>query len=501
MHGRSPYQILADEATMTLSTQLKLKRGWRGPFLPFGRMRWLYIASLIGSDSLMLALGFFLAYQVRFASPFYPFRTDVVPTLGFYITVVVGVIPLWLSIFALFGLYQYRHLLGGLEEYARIFHASTTGVLIIVFVTFLVEDFTVARGWLLLAWFFNFLLVFGGRFWLRRLVYSLRQRGYFLTPALLIGGNDEARLLAHQLSTQPTSGLNVLGFVSDDLPPGQRVVRNLYALGPIQDLPQLVEQYRVKELILATSALSRETILEIFQRYGFANRINIHLSSGLFEILNTGLHIKELAYTPLIGVNQLRLTGLERSLKTVLDYTLIIIGLFFLLPFFSLLAILIKLDSPGPVFYKRRVIGVGGKEFDAFKFRTMHVDGEKILAQYPELQAQLTQEHKLVDDPRITHLGRFLRRFSIDEAPQLFNVLLGQMSLVGPRMISPPELSDYRQWGMNLLTVKPGLTGLWQISGRSDLSYEERVRLDMHYIRNYSICLIYLSSGARFRPY
>jgi lipopolysaccharide/colanic/teichoic acid biosynthesis glycosyltransferase len=119
----------------------------------------------------------------------------------------------------------------------------------------------------------------------------------------------------------------------------------------------------------------------------------------------------------------------------------------------------------------------------------MYADGEQILAQHPGLQATLVTAHKLKADPRITPLGRFLRRFSLDELPQLFNVLMGQMSLIGPRMVSPAELANYGQWEMNLLTVKPGLTGLWQTSGRSDLSYEERVRLDMHYIRNYSIWL------------
>ncbi|OUC06860.1 glycosyl transferase, partial [Litorilinea aerophila] len=147
------------------------------------------------------------------------------------------------------------------------------------------------------------------------------------------------------------------------------------------------------------------------------------------------------------------------------------------------------LDSPGPVFYRRRVLGVGGKEFDAFKFRTMAVNGDEILARYPQLQAELQATHKLKYDPRVTRMGRWLRRTSLDELPQLINVLLGQMSLVGPRMISPEEADEYGRLKLNLLTVKPGLTGLWQVSGRSDLSYEERVRLDMQYIRNYSIWL------------
>ncbi|MCS7260864.1 MAG: sugar transferase, partial [Anaerolineae bacterium] len=139
--------------------------------------------------------------------------------------------------------------------------------------------------------------------------------------------------------------------------------------------------------------------------------------------------------------------------------------------------------------YRRRVLGVGGREFDAFKFRTMYVNGDEILKQHPEAAEALRNHHKCAWDPRVTRLGRILRRTSLDELPQLFNVLLRQMSLVGPRMISPAELEKYGKWGMNLLTIPPGITGLWQVSGRADLSYEERVRLDMSYIRNYTIWL------------
>jgi lipopolysaccharide/colanic/teichoic acid biosynthesis glycosyltransferase len=135
------------------------------------------------------------------------------------------------------------------------------------------------------------------------------------------------------------------------------------------------------------------------------------------------------------------------------------------------------------------VVGVGGREFDAFKFRTMYVNGDALLAARPDLQEQLARDHKLKQDPRITRVGRFLRKVSLDELPQLINVLLGQMSLVGPRMVHPTEVAKYGRMKDNLFTVKPGLTGMWQVSGRSDLSYEERVRLDMLYIRNYSLWL------------
>ena len=134
-------------------------------------------------------------------------------------------------------------------------------------------------------------------------------------------------------------------------------------------------------------------------------------------------------------------------------------------------------------------MGLNGRQFDALKFRTMHIDGDAILAANPVLLDILASTHKIKDDPRITRIGLFLRRYSLDELPQLINVLKRDMSLVGPRIISPPELQQYGQWAMNLLTVRPGLTGLWQVSGRSDISYEDRVRLDMFYIRNYSIWL------------
>ena len=196
-----------------------------------------------------------------------------------------------------------------------------------------------------------------------------------------------------------------------------------------------------------------------------------------------------MAATPLVRVNQVRLTGFDSILKRILDYAIAIPGLILIVPLLVFLAVLVRLDSPGPIFHRRRVMGINGQKFDAYKFRTMHTNGDEILAAHPELQAELNKNHKLKEDPRITRVGNLLRKLSLDELPQLVNVLKGEMSLVGPRIISPAEMEMYDQWGMNLLTIPPGITGLWQVSGRSDISYEERVRLDMHYIRNWSIWL------------
>jgi lipopolysaccharide/colanic/teichoic acid biosynthesis glycosyltransferase len=184
-----------------------------------------------------------------------------------------------------------------------------------------------------------------------------------------------------------------------------------------------------------------------------------------------------------------RLNRKEALVKALLDKSLAGCGFLLLLPVLAAVALAIKLDSRGPVIHRRRVLGSRGQQFDAFKFRTMHVNGDELLRRRPGAAEELSAHHKLKDDPRTTAVGRWLRRYSLDELPQLLNVLSGQMSLVGPRMITPAEAAKYGLHRINLLTVKPGITGLWQVSGRSDLSYEERVRIDMYYVRTYSVWL------------
>jgi lipopolysaccharide/colanic/teichoic acid biosynthesis glycosyltransferase len=215
--------------------------------------------------------------------------------------------------------------------------------------------------------------------------------------------------------------------------------------------------------------------------------VSLRLSSGLYELLTTRVTVQHFGTLPLLRLDKIRLAPVEALLKATLDYALTTALLILLAPVLLAIAVLIRLDSPGPVLYRRRVLGGAQAPFDAFKFRTMHVDGHALLAAHPDALAVLKANHKLQDDPRVTRIGRWLRRASLDELPQLFNVMRAEMSLVGPRMITPEELEKYGRPGINLHTVKPGITGLWQVSGRSDLSYEERVRLDMYYVRNYSI--------------
>jgi exopolysaccharide biosynthesis polyprenyl glycosylphosphotransferase len=450
----------------------------------------MYRISTVINDFVMIGLAFRLAYFIRFDLGLSVFQEDVLSSINFYRLLVFILIPIWILVFASVGLYNRQNLLGGTREYALVFNATTIGMFIVVAVGFLSPDFLFARGWLLIAWAVAFLLVSLGRFVLRRAVYYLRQYGYFLAPAVIVGANEEGRHLAEQLRNWKTSGFHLIGFVDKKIPAGQLAHQNLPCLGTVDQLDTIVELFSVEEIILATSAISsRDSLLDIFKCYGVSRDVNVRMSSGLYEIITTGLTVKDFAYVPLVGVNPVRLTGVDLVMKFILDYCLTIIGLILISPILLALAVLIKLDSPGPVIHRRRVMGVNGSQFDAFKFRTMAVNGDEILALHPELQAELTQTHKLKHDPRVTGAGRFLRRFSLDEFPQLFNVLRGEMSLVGPRMITPGEINMYNKWDINLLTVRPGLTGLWQVSGRSDITYDERVRLDMYYIRNWSIWL------------
>ena len=448
----------------------------------------LFQISLVVSDALMTGIAFRLAYFLRFEASLPFFRLEVAPSFEFYQHLVWFMVPIWLFIYAFAGLYNRKNLLGGPQEYSLVFNATTIGMFLMIAAGFLLPEILFARGWLLLAWVLAFLFAGSGRFFLRRVIYYLREHGYYLSTAVIVGANDEGLSLAEQLLRWRSSGIHILGFLDKKLPPGKKVFKHLYCLGTVDDLEAIVNRYNVEEIILASSAISsRDNLLEIFKRYGVASGLNVRMSSGLYEIITTGLTVKDFAYVPLVGVNPVRLTGVDNVLKLLLDYCLTFIGLFMISPLLLGIAIAIKLDSPGPVIHRRRVMGVNGKQFDAFKFRTMYVNGDEILASHPELQQELAQNHKLKEDPRITRVGKWLRKFSLDELPQMFNVLRLEMSWVGPRMISPAEMDKYDRWDMNLLTVRPGITGLWQVSGRSDVSYDERVRLDMYYIRNWSI--------------
>lgn len=445
----------------------------------------LFLLFLVLADIVWISIAFGIAYVIRFYSGFPFFESDI-SSKEAHLFLQIMLIPVWLGVLHFSELYNPHYLFSSTQEYKKVFGACSITFMLVVIGTFFAPFIRVSRGWMVVAWVTVIVVLTLGRFLIRRVVYRLRAHGWLTSRVLVVGVDAEARAIASQIVGMPTSGVRIVGFIDRYLPYGSRVEGDMHVVGSIDDLAELTKRLDIDELIISTSAMPREDVLQIFQMFGHSEDIELRFSPGLFEIYTSGVRVKEIGNVSLVSMRKVRLDGIETTVKLITDYTLATLALLILSPFLLFVGILIKLDSPGPALYRRRVIGAQGRQFDAFKFRTMYVNGDEILERHPELKAELDQNHKLKDDPRVTRVGRWIRKFSIDELPQLLNVLLGQMSLVGPRMITPAELDKYGKWRLNLWTVKPGITGLWQISGRSDVSYDERVRLDLYYIRNYT---------------
>lgn len=447
-----------------------------------------YQFTLVVLDLFLTLIAFQVSYDLRFKAGIAYFKDSIIPYVSLYTDIMLLAIPTWVAIFALMGLYHRRNLLGGTREYSLVFNATTLGMFLVISAGFLFpEELILARGWVILSWLFTTLFIILGRFGFRHLIYLLRKNGQFQDPAIIIGANDEGILLAEQFMNNPRTGFRMIGYVDSASRP--ELHGKLNWLGSKHDLESIISRYGVNEIILTSSALSQDEILAVFRKYGTVKNLNLNLSSGLYEMITTGMQVRVDSMVPLVTIDKVRMTGAEQAAKRLLDLAITIPALISLAPLFAMIALAIRFDSPGPVIYRRRVMGVNGSQFDAFKFRTMRMNSDRLISENPDLLNEYKANFKIKHDPRVTRVGSFLRKLSLDELPQLVNVFRNQMSLVGPRMICPDELGKYDQWDINLMTVKPGLTGLWQVRGRSDVSYEERVRMDMYYIRNWTIWL------------
>jgi len=217
--------------------------------------------------------------------------------------------------------------------------------------------------------------------------------------------------------------------------------------------------------------------------------IDLVLAPALTDVAGPRIHTRPVAGLPLIHVEAPEFRGTRKLIKGFVDRALALVGLILALPVFAIIAIAVKLDSPGPVLFRQVRVGLGGREFNVYKFRTMVVDADKMLASLAEKNETDGLLFKMRNDPRVTRVGRVLRKWSLDELPQLLNVLRGDMSLVGPRPPLPSEVARYNGDVARRLLVKPGMTGLWQVSGRSDLSWEDGIRLDLYYVENWSLAV------------
>jgi len=442
--------------------------------------RALGVATLITTDTVSICLGFALAYLIRFQTRWGLFYEHETSPLTRYVVLTVAILPVVLITLACYQLYSERRIFDGAKEYSRIVSAITLAIMLVILASFMIDSgLVIARGWIVLSWVSLIVSVSCGRFFLRRLAHWLYSAGDLAQRVLVIGGGADVTSLADRIQESPGSGLQVVGSIDCTAFADEQNHKSV-------SVTALIATSRADALLVSAASVPQPVLSRIVREVSQLPTA-LHLVPGMYEILTTGVQSGEVCGLPLVTMNKVRITGLDLILKRMLDCVVALSVLVLACPILLVTALIVRMTSPGPILYRRRVVGQQGTVFNALKFRTMRIDGDEILRDRPDLQEELRRHGKLVNDPRITPVGGFLRRWSIDELPQLLNVLRGQMSLVGPRMMTEPELEHFGHWRENVSTVKPGLTGLWQISGRSDLGYNDRVRFDMHYIRNYTI--------------
>lgn len=317
---------------------------------------------------------------------------------------------------------------------------------------------------------------------------TLRARSS-LERTVVVGAGEVGQLVARKLARR--DDVDVLGFVDSTAPPPNPLMP-LPHLGPPAALPALVTALDVDRVVIAFPSERDENITELVRSLDVLSEVRIDVVPRLFEVLGVKSVALGVEGVPLVNVSAPRLSPVSRILKRALDLALAVVAVVVLAPFLLVAAALIKLDAPGPVLFRQRRIGRGSKPFDMYKFRTMVADADARKAEYAHMNKFVREGvdarmFKIPGDPRVTRIGRFLRRHSLDELPQLINVLRGHMSLVGPRPLVPEEDKHVERWARRRLDVRPGMTGLWQVLGRNDIPFDEMVRLDYQYVREWSL--------------
>ncbi|WP_017326171.1 undecaprenyl-phosphate galactose phosphotransferase WbaP [Synechococcus sp. PCC 7336] len=389
--------------------------------------------------------------------------------------------------YSLMGLYQGVSL-SPVDELRRTSLATTLIYVVLGTATFLSGSNAYSRAVFLMAW----VLSLGAVPLLRAIVrHWCAPRRWWGFPVMVLGAGKTGEMVVETLLSRPDIGLKPVVVLDDD-PQKQGQLLGVPVVGGVKLAPGLVQRLHVTYAIVAMPGVDRQQLLPLLEQYGHLFR-HVLLIPDLFGFSSLWVVARDLGGVLGLEVRQQLLLPGPKLVKHCLNYVLTVLGGLLVLPLIVACAIAIKLDSAGPIFYGHTRIGREGRKFKAWKFRSMHTNGDRILEnyleRYPEMRAMWEGERKLKYDPRVTRVGRWLRRTSLDELPQLWNVLRGEMSLVGPRPIIDEEVVLYGDRIQLYLKVLPGISGLWQVSGRSDTTYAQRVKLDEYYVRNWSVWL------------
>lgn len=439
------------------------------------------------TEIVLLLLAFFSAYWFRHLyllekyGPLNPFSN--------YIWLVYTILPLWSVLFYYFNLYESQRTKTFWKEAWKLTQISFCGTLLLMAIVFVAKADYISRFFVILFGCLSFLFLFIERLILRTFLRAARKRGYNFRNILVVGTGRRAREVAEIVSKNKHWGLKLIGFVSDNPETKIERVGKSPVLGHVADLPSMLQNDVVDELIFAVSRKRLEELEEIFllcEEQGIRTRVAVNF----FPHMIAKVHLDDLHGVPLLTFSTTPHNELLLSAKRVFDLIVAAAVLIALSPLSLLIALMIKLTSAGPVLFRQTRVGLNGRHFTLYKFRSMLENAEEMRNGVEHLNEMKGPAFKILKDPRATWIGRLLRRTSLDEFPQLYNVLRGDMSIVGPRPPLPEEVAKYERWQRRRLSMKPGLTCLWQVNGRNKITdFKKWMELDLHYIDNWSLKL------------
>lgn len=455
-----------------------------GPLFTAPPVRWLpmFGRTLMAVDLLALVLAADVAV-VGVGIPAGGLR--VVPHLA----LTAGLVLAWWAALALNRSYERRFLGNGTEEFQRVVAASLRVIAVVCVVGYAV-GLPVGKDLLGVFLLVGSALLLAGRYTARRVLLAGRLHGRFGHRILLAGDRSSVVALAEQLHQHPLTGLKVIGACLTD--PSERWVEladgsRVPVMGTLQTIPGAASMARA-DVVAITQA--RDLTAEDLRRTSYdleGTGVDLLVAPALTNVTGRRISMRPIAGLPLLQVDEPELSGARQVVKAVFDRTLAVVALLVLAPLLLAIAVAVRASSSGPSLFRQQRVGRDGRVFTLFKFRSMRSDAESLLAELAHLNEVDGPLFKIRQDPRVTPLGRLLRTYSLDELPQLLNVALGQMSLVGPRPPLPSEVAVYDGHAVRRLLVKPGLTGLGQISGRSDLTWDETVQFDLQYVEHWSL--------------